>query len=50
MVVECISEIKKAKIELLGQLDKWCLDDTIIVTIFSSYKSGDLTDQISEKG
>lgn len=50
MVVECIPEIKKAKVELLGQLDKWCEDDTIIATISSSYKSNDLIDQVSEKG
>lgn len=50
MVVECIPEIKKAKVELLGQLDKWCEDDTIIATISSSYKSNDLIDQVCEKG
>ncbi len=42
MVVECIPEIKEAKIELLSQLDRFCDEDTIIATISSSYNSGDL--------
>lgn len=50
MVVECIPEIQKAKFELLGQLDQWCPEDTIIATISSSYKSADLVDKVSEKG
>ena len=50
MVVECIPEIKDAKVNLLGQLDRACDDDTIIATISSSYKSGDLITNVSEKG
>ena len=50
MVVECIPEIKDAKVNLLGQLDRVCDDDTIIATISSSYKSGDLITNVSEKG
>ena len=50
MVVECIPEIKKAKIELLGQLDRLCDEDTIIATISSSYKSGDLLGNVSNGG
>jgi len=50
MVVECIPEIRNAKIELLGQLDKCCTDDTIIATISSSYKSRDLIGNVSEQG
>lgn len=50
MVVECIPEIKDAKIELLGQPDKCCTDDTIIATVSSSYKSRDLIGNVSEQG
>ena len=50
MVVECIPEIKDAKINLLGQLDKICDADTIIATISSSYKSGELIEGVSEEG
>lgn len=50
MVVECIPEIKNAKIELLDQPDKCCTDDTIIATISSSYKSRDLIGNVSEQG
>ena len=50
MVVECITEIKNAKIKLLGELDKCCTDDTIIVTTSSSYQSRDLIGNISEQG
>ena len=50
MVVECIPEIQEAKVNLLGQLDRACDDDTIIATISSSYKSGDLIANVSEKG
>lgn len=38
MVVEYIPEIKDARIEVIGQLDKCCTDDTIIATISSSTK------------
>ncbi len=50
MVVECIPETKEAKVELLGQLDRLCEEDTIIATISSSYKSGDLLDKVSREG
>ena len=50
MVVECIPEIKDAKVELLGLLDRLCEEDTIIATISSSYKSGDLLDKVSREG
>jgi 3-hydroxyacyl-CoA dehydrogenase len=50
MVVECVPEVKNVKVELLGQLNQWCRDDTIIATISSSYKSGDLITHVSERG
>ncbi|KAK3064882.1 hypothetical protein LTS18_003045 [Coniosporium uncinatum] len=50
MVVECIPEIQKAKIDLLGQLDQWCPEDTIIAAISSSYNSADLVEKVTEKG
>ena len=50
MVVECIPEVKDAKVNVLGQLDRVCDGDTIIATISSSYKSSDLIDKVSENG
>ncbi|KAI4161795.1 MAG: hypothetical protein LQ342_004628 [Letrouitia transgressa] len=50
MVVECISETKEAKVALLGQLDRFCDKDAVIATISSSFKSGDLLDNVSNEG
>jgi 3-hydroxyacyl-CoA dehydrogenase len=50
MVIECIPEIKSAKIDLLGQLDRLCADDTITATISSSCRSNDLLGKVSESG
>ncbi|KAI4215914.1 MAG: hypothetical protein LQ351_001902 [Letrouitia transgressa] len=50
MVVECISEIKEAKVELLRPLDEFCDKDAIIATVSSSFKSGDLLDNVSNEG
>ncbi|KAL9610655.1 MAG: hypothetical protein Q9167_004664 [Letrouitia subvulpina] len=50
MVVECIPEIKEAKVELLGQLDRFCDKDVIIATVSSSFKSGDLLGGVSNEG
>lgn len=50
MVVECTPEIADIKIDLLGQLDSWCDLSTIIATISSSFKSGDLIGKVSEAG
>ena len=50
MVVECTPEIAEIKINLLGQLDSWCAPSTILATISSSYKSGDLIGKVSDAG
>lgn len=50
MVVECTPEIADLKINLLGQLDSWCAPNTIVATISSSFKSGDLVGKVSEAG
>ena len=50
MVVECTPELQQLKIDLLGQLDVFCAPSTIIATISSSYKSGDLIEKVSESG
>ena len=50
MVIECTPEVVKIKIDLLGQLDSWCDPSTIIATISSSFKSGDLVEKVSEPG
>ena len=50
MVIECTPEVAKIKIDLLGQLDSWCDPSTIIATISSSSKSGDLVEKVSEPG
>lgn len=50
LVVECIPEIKAAKMELLGSLDKWCTEDAIITTISSSFASSELIHDVSEMG
>lgn len=50
MVVECTAEIVEIKINLLGKLDVWCVPSTIIATISSSFKSGDLIADVSDAG
>ena len=50
MVVECIPEIAKIKINLLGQWDAWCVPSTILATISSTVKSGGLIADVSDAG
>ena len=50
MVVECIPEIADVKIDFFGQLDALCAPTTILATISSSFKSGDLIGKVSDTG
>ena len=50
MVVECTPDIAVIKISLLGQLNSWCCPSTILATILSSFKSGDLIGKVSDAG
>lgn len=43
MIIECTPEVADIKINLLWQLDSWFAPSTILATISSSFKSGDLT-------
>ncbi|MCJ1324751.1 hypothetical protein MMC10_001413 [Thelotrema lepadinum] len=50
MVVECTPELQQLKIDLLGQLDSCCDPSTIVATISSSFKSGELIEKVNKAG
>ena len=49
LVTEAIPEIKDAKIDLLGQLDKELGDDVIIATNSSSFMASELYEKVQTK-